>query len=172
MMTLAILMLAASACKKDEVAAPTSSFTVDGASKNLKSAALLYATTSETSGTGKTYYRTELLLMSEGLTISGTKATGKGDAIDLFINGASQKLDEGTYTFTNTGSNPEPLQISKASIYINYDSITELGDQLKFTALNMTVTKSGDTYTIAITGTAGGKAIVGQYIGTVTNVSK
>jgi len=170
-LALAVLILAL-ACKKEEVAAPTSFFTVDGASKNLKTAALTYVANAGTSGTGKTYYRNEFLLLSEGFTLSGYKAVGKGDAIDLFISGFSQKLDEGTYTFTGTSNNPEPLQISNATIYLNYDSATQVGDQLTFTALSMTVIKLGDTYTIKITGTAGGKAIAGQYMGNVITTLK
>jgi hypothetical protein len=168
----AVLMMAVSACKKDEVVAPTNFFTVDGASRNITIAALSYRSTPITSALGKTTYRNDLALGSDGLTLTGNRFTGKGDAINLSINAATQTLDEGSYVFTGTELNPEPLQVREAITYLSYDPTTQLGDQLKFTAASLVVTKSGTTYTIKLTGTAGGKAIVAQYTGAVTTVAR
>jgi hypothetical protein len=167
-----VLIVASSACRKDEVTAPANFFTVDGVSKNITIAALSYAATPNTSGFGKATYRNEFAFVSEGLTLTGNKFSGKGDAIYLSINGATQTLDEGTYVFTGTELNAEPLQVWDGNTYLNFDTSTQIGEKLKFTAASLMVTKSGTVYTVNVKGTAGSKAIVAQFTGAITNIAK
>jgi hypothetical protein len=166
-----VVLLAASACKKDEVAvAPTNTFTIKGATKTIKGVSFLYSSASVTSGTGKTYYVHDLILYTDGFTVSnGLLTGGKGDAVGFTVYGSSKNLDAGTYTLNNTKANFEPLQMY-GSAFLNYDLIAKTGDESMFTATSLVVTKSGDTYTIK--GTDAASATVLQYTGLVTLSAK
>ncbi|HTJ51839.1 MAG TPA: hypothetical protein VL443_20405 [Cyclobacteriaceae bacterium] len=166
------LVVAVSACKKDDEK-PSNNVTIDGTVKGLKSALFIYdATSSESPVDSKPYYRNELVLFSSGLTNSGDELTGKGDFLDLEINGGSQTLEEGTYTFTGTEENSQAFQIWEASAAIGYDISTQKGETYDFTSGAMVVTKSGDKYTIKVNAVAGSHVIVGTFTGSITSVEE
>lgn len=171
MIALAGTMVFVSACKDDDdEKKPSNSFTYDGAKTNIKTALFIYDEDPSASPvTGADYYRHELVLMSDGFTISGDDISGTGNAIDLEINGGSRDLDPGTYNFTGTEEDAQPFEIWDAGIYLNFNTLTSAGTIHDFTAGKLIVSKSGDTYTIKVEGTANGKAIEGQYIGPITS---
>jgi hypothetical protein len=170
MIALAITMAFVSSCKDDDENKPSNSFTYDGTKTDIKSVLFMYDESPSASPvSGVDFYRHELDLLSDGFTISGDDISGTGNAIVLEINGGSVNLDEGTYNFTGTDDNAQPFEIWDAAIYLNFSTSTSTGTIHDFTAGKLIVSKSGDIYTIKVEGTANGKAIKGQYIGSITS---
>jgi hypothetical protein len=169
---IAIILLSMASCKDDKDEKPANQFTVDGSAKAVKTALFIFDTQSSISDVdGQPYFRHELDLLTDGFTITGDDIDGVGSGLVLMINGSTINLDAGTYTFTGTEENPKAFELWEAYAYLDYNTDTGVGQELEFTAGKVTISKSGDIYTIDVEGTASGKAIKAHYTGAITAAS-
>ncbi len=171
-MTAALLSL--NACNDDDEkdAKVKNEFTVDGKATGLKSLFFFYDESAGTNEEEETYYRNEVAFISDGFTMVDGELVGKGSGIDLMVNGGQDVLEEGTYNFTGTEENPAPFQIWDGWLFLSIDTEAETSDEYGFTEAVMVVTKSASTYTIDLTGTAGGKKVKAHYTGAITSFSR
>ncbi|HEY5749884.1 MAG TPA: hypothetical protein VIU12_27645 [Chryseolinea sp.] len=170
-----ILLSTLAGCKKDDDTKPNA-FNFDGQTRGLRSAFLLYATSSDISTESDSpYYQNVFMLLSVGLTTDGHAMTGQGNAIELSVYGASQDLDTGTYTFPRTESRAKAFEIPAGHVQLDETgtSSSSQGTQVfSFTAGQMTVTRSGRDYTIDIAGTVEGKILKAHFTGVLTILQK
>jgi hypothetical protein len=157
---LASAAVALSSCKDDDKKA--SSLKIDGESTAITAGLLFYST--DLSGENNDFYRHEIVLLGKGLSSDNTgDVTGEGNGLSLEIASATTSLEVGTYTFTGTDVDNEPFDFWNGSAYTGVN--TQQQQELDFTEGTITVSKSGDTYTINVTGAAGDAAIEAYYSG-------
>lgn len=175
MMCVAMAMIAVTvfvvSCSDDE-GDPKNNFKIDGKVIGIKTALFSYDESPGLNEQEEEYYRHELTLLSSGFTVSGTGISGSGDAISLSINGGTEDLDAGTYEFTGTEENPAPFQVWDAWVYLDIPVDGSPTEEYEFTSGELIISKSGSTYTIELTGVAGGKAVTAKYVGSVTSLPK
>jgi hypothetical protein len=159
MLTLAVVALMITSCKDDKEEGPASYFTLENEKNPLKLGALYVDPSSSTnSQTGAAYYRHDIVLAGDGFEVDlsngDAEIKGQGNAMALSIVSASQELEAGTFNFTGTEENPTPFDFWDGTVYMNYNTETEAHDAVyQFTAGKITVTKSGDIYTVDFEGT-------------------
>jgi len=168
---LTLIFFALGGCtKKDEI--KHNAFWLDGQEKTLRSALLFYAASPDTSAVdGTTYYQNVLMLLSAGLTSGGQHLSGVGDAIQLSLTGVSTGLDDGTYVLVDSAAANGPFQITAGRIQVRNDASTQI-QLFSSTSGQMTVSRSGQVYTIDIAGVADGKKLDTHFAGTITSIQK
>lgn len=169
-----ILLLAAAAvvfssCKDDDDKA-SNEFKIDGASVSIKSAGLLYdPTPGESPKTGEDIYFHFVTFLSEGLTLTdegnGPFVSGEGDGLTFGLISSTTDLEPGKYEFTGTDDNAAPFDFFDGSGY--YDLNTNDESEFDITGGTVTVSKSGDTYTIDFDGVIDDTAVKLHYSGTL-----
>jgi hypothetical protein len=146
-----------SSCRDDD-AKSNNHFTLDELKKPLKAAVLFYdQEPMDNDVTGETFFRNDLILYTGFDLITeddGEKEfSGEGDAVLLSINTSSQNLEEGTYTWTGTEEDPSVFDFWSGNVILSYNTTTEVGESWDFIDGEIQVSKSGDVYTIMLTGT-------------------
>lgn len=133
--------------------------TFDGEIFSIKSGYSLGGVERE-DGDGSSYYRQYVLLAGPGISVNGDEFTGTGDAITISFNTPEENFEAGTYTlsgFDDDITDNEAFDINYA--YANYgldgSKPTEKPTTvLAFEEATLKVSKSGDTYTFHLVGTA------------------
>jgi hypothetical protein len=139
---------AVSSCSDDE-AGNSGSFTFDGTTYKI-SKAFVRLEDSYTSG-DDTWYEWQILFTSKGIKFDSDEDdfVGTGDAMVIYVYVANDDgfLPEGTYQY-----NQETAYCD--GIYIDFNAATGDGDEfgLDDPVITVTISKSGSTYTIKITG--------------------
>jgi hypothetical protein len=168
-----IALFGMAACKKDDDT-NANAFTFDGHTRGLRSAFLFYPSLPDViPGSDTSYYQNVFMLLSVGLTTDGHTMTGRGNAIELSVGGNSQDLDAGTYTFTRTENGAKAFEIQAGVVQLDNtgtSSTLQSTQTLLFTAGQMTVMRSGRSYSIDIAGTVEGKILKAHFTGVMTSL--
>lgn len=160
---LIILLVFQFACSKDDEAKVVTggSFVIDGTSYELSKGFLV--------DEGGEY---GIILTSSSISLEssdGDDFIGTGNFISLYvISSSSTSFEPGTFTWN---TNKAPGTIEDIGVGVNYNLETETGDlELDGTGGTVTVTLSGDIYTVTFTITTGTKAVTGSFTGPLTDV--
>jgi hypothetical protein len=156
---LALLLLAGItlvSCNDDETpTTPDNKFAVGADTYKITNGAFLKDIEPGTDGVGHEYYRNELFLAGEGITLATVdgKLTGTGDGsrILLLINNVGRDFQAGTYTWQSE-ANEQPFDLWAGYINIAGQNQSEVDYDLESGTL--TVTKSGSTYKATFEGVA------------------
>jgi len=139
-------------------------FTYDGNTYELATAVIERG--GENTGPGESGYYVNFAAASSGMDI--INLTGTGDGLSLDLNSSSYDLVAGTYTWSTT--NVENTVVD-AMIVLNYNLATDEGTTHFATTATVTVSVSGDTYTVEFTLTLeNAKTVKGIWIGPATVV--
>ena len=149
----ALLMVILSACSDDDSNKNEKYFTLDEVKRPLSEAILYYG--AEPLGES-TNYLNRLLLINNGFEVvmtdgGGTEIDGVGDVVLLEMICSSQKLEGGTYTFTNDESVSQHDFIG-GKVHLDFDSDSEGAEGYEFTAGTYAVTQKGTTYKVMLEG--------------------
>lgn len=143
-------------CKDDDGPGKTidNNFSLGERNFDITSAGFVIDSDPGTDGDGDEYYRNELFF-SEGISL-GTgggepSPSGTGHYISLLINNEGQELEPGTYTWQSE-ENEQPFDLWAA--YLTTDWHTETQTDYELVSGTLTVTKSGNIYTIDFEGVA------------------
>jgi hypothetical protein len=147
-------------CKKSDEK-PANKFTYDSKTYALKSGTVDLDTDDQDDD--PLYYHNVILYT--GLTIENHDFTGTGNVISFDIASATGSVEAGVYNFDDVEANYKAGDLTGLSVFINYNTSAKTGDRYELTAGTATITKSGETYTIDITGTANSKAITIHFSG-------
>ncbi|RAW02356.1 hypothetical protein [Pseudochryseolinea flava] len=156
-LTAAMSLLALSSCKDDDKKiAVDNKLTANTETIKLTDAAFIWDTKAGTDDDGNEYYRNELAFLSAGMQISANedgspKLTGNATIMTLLINNDIQELQPGTYTWQGE-EHEQPFDLWDAYYYKNYDLESE--QRYGFSTAQLVVTKSGDSFTLVLSGTA------------------
>ena len=174
LLLLVIIAVFVGSCKDDE--APPGSFTIDGTKHTLTKG---YAEYQWSYVEGEdTYYNWVAALSSSGISYNETdeEFSGIGDVILFFLaipNNDSEELPTGTYTFPSDSGDP---YIDDIWVALSLDADSE--DEPDFavnpedlTEGEVTITKSGSTYTITFSLDFDGEVVSGTYKGTIKPVA-
>jgi hypothetical protein len=139
-------------------------FTYDGNTYELATAVIERG--GENTEPGESGYFISFAAASAGMDI--INLTGTGDGIGLDLNSSSYDLVAGTYTWSTT--NVENTVVD-AMIVINYNLATDEGTAYLAIDATVTVSVSGDTYTVEFTLTLeNAKTVTGIWEGSATVV--
>lgn len=162
-----ILLLAGAAiifssCKDDDEKS-AGSFKIEDVSTPIKTGVFIYS--SELSGENDDIYRHEVAFLGEGLSVSDVDidVVGEGNALLLEIVSSTTALEPGTYAFKGSDVGSKPFDLSYGTAYIDLNTPDK--QDFEFTGGTMTVSKSGDVYTIDVNATADGLAVEGHFSG-------
>jgi hypothetical protein len=154
-----------SSCKDDDEKS-AGSFKIEDVSTTIKTGVFIYS--SELSGENDDIYRHEVAFLGEGLSISDDEAVGEGNALLMEIVSSTTALEPGTYAFKGSDVGSEPFDFSYGTAYIDLNAADE--QDFDFTEGTITVSKSGDVYTIDVSGTADGLAVEGHFSGKLVSL--
>lgn len=170
-----ILLLAGAAvvfssCKDDDDDKKTPNvFKVGEVSTTITAGLFRYDT--EIGGADDDIYMHEIVLVGEGLSWdSNGEAQGQGNGLSLGIISATTALEVGTYEFTGTDEVTDPFDFWTGDAFT--DLFTDSQQEYDFTEGTIVIAKSGDVYTIDVTGAAGETAITGHFSGKLTSIEK
>ena len=160
------LVVVFSSCSDDEKD-PAGQFTYDGESHNLTKG---FGEVDDVTQIGDDiYYDWNILLSSNGISYNEDEDdyVGTGDAVTLWISVLNDDtfLPSGTYEYDeDTGDS--------YGIYIDFNVEIGAGESYEdVDDTSITISKSGDTYTINFTITLGdGSEVTGSYNGSITRV--
>jgi hypothetical protein len=88
--------------------------------------------------------------------------------LSLGIVSATTELEPGTYSFTGTDVGSVAFDFWDGNAYTGLD--TQAEESFPFTDGAVTVAKSGDVYTIDVSGVSGETAIEGHFVGKLDKV--
>jgi hypothetical protein len=170
-----ILLLAGAAvifssCKDDDEKS-ASSFKIDAVSTTIKTGVFIQS--SDLSGENNDIYRHELAFLGEGLSIVEGQAVGEGNALHMEIVSSTTALEPGTYSFKGSDVGSKAFDFSYGTAYIDLNADDE--QEFEFTEGTITVSKSGEVYTINVSGTADGVdgvAVEAQFSGKLVSLAK
>jgi len=166
LMLLVALVVGFSACKDDDDT-PPGKFTHDGKTYDLARA---FATLwdSWTSG-DDTYYAWDLYLTSSGINYDETEEefTGEGEAVLLTI----YALNDDSFVPVGTYNSADD-ECWSDGVYVDFNVETGDGDEFEdFDSVTVTITKSGDTFTIEYTiEFTDGDTVTGSYKGSIKEI--
>lgn len=142
-------------CKDDEGSPKANKLTIGEDSYGVTSGVFLKDVEPGTDNDGNEYFRNELLLGADGLTVSiddgSVMFEGEGTIVDFMINNEGQELQAGTYTFQSE-ENEQPFDLWWGSIYVNWTGDTSTEYEVE--SGSMVITKSGDKYKATFEGVA------------------
>lgn len=176
------LLLLQMSCSSDDDSSPSNTFTVGDKTIKIKTAVLKYDPQAN-EGDGADYNH-NLAFLSEGLSIEGDMAVGTGSAIDFGFYSNDAKLETSELTYTGE-ENVVAYEIWGAWAEFDYTSgfydgifYKVDGVQYNSTEGNLSVKKSGSTYTIKYTGKAVAEGtetevdVAVQYTGAIIEVAR
>jgi hypothetical protein len=172
---LAVAVVLASCGDDDE--APSSYYTLDGAKKTLASGVFFYDDSPGESKSGKDIYFHQVVLVSAGINVTGTSATGTGDLVTLMLASGTTQLEIGTHSFVGSDTESEPKDFVYGDIAVGFNASSGNSTaEYDFTSGTVTVAKSGDIYTIDFEGKVAlenqtqTQTVSGHYSGTLTSI--
>ena len=153
--------IAFSSCKDDDDKKETNIFKVGTISTTIKSGTLIYDTS--LGGENNDIYRHELVLIGPGLSMNEDETIGEGNGLVLDLVSSTTTLEPGTYNFTGTDVGSVAFDLWDGDAYIDLNTQEE--QAFAFSDGAITVAKSGDVYTIDVSGVSGETVIEGHFEG-------
>lgn len=148
---LATAVFGFSSCSDDDDG-PSNNFTVNGTTKGIQTAIAFYSDNANEDANGNTYYSHDLQFVDVAITTT----SGKYSSFDFNINSSTTTLADGTYVVVEDENNTsdKALQIWYGGASI--DAVIDGSDGTEYEIISgsATIKKSGDSYTVDLTGKA------------------
>jgi hypothetical protein len=161
----------------DDDEGPSSYYTLDGSKKTLASGVFFYDDSPGESNSGKEIYYHQVILVSAGIDMTGTSATGTGDLVTLMLASGTTPLETGTHSFVGDDMEAEPKDFVYGDIAVGFNASSGNSTaKYDFTSGTVTVAKSGDIYTIDFEGKVVVEnqtqehTVTGHYSGPLTSI--
>jgi hypothetical protein len=162
--------LAIFSCSKDEdEAKPNNNITYDGKSYVIATGVFDLDATVDNFNSANGYYQ-DIILVDNNFTVSNGGFSGTGNAVSISLISATAEIEAGTYNFQSVEAQYKPGDFTAGAVFVNFSMSSGTGGRYQFTDGKVVVTKSGDTYTVTIDGTADGKEVKASFTGKVTTI--